>query len=179
MHTLLRMLFVIVFLALFLVGCEQENNDLQTWMDEVKARPIPPVKPLPDVKPYKAFEYQAANIHSPFMKVVPEAEGSLMDLKGCGINDPKPDPNRRKEELEKMPLNTLSMVGAITQNGVMQAIIRDEGTGLLYQVKLDNYLGLNMGRIVDLKETIIKLVEIIPNGRGCWESRTVNLELGE
>lgn len=181
MLKMLKMLFVIASLPLFLVlsGCVEKGDDLKVWMNEVKSRPVPPVKPLPDVIPYQAFEYQASSIHSPFMKVVPEAEGSLTDLQGCGINDPKPNPNRRKEELEKMPLNTLSMVGAISQDGVMRAIIRDEGTGLLYQVKNDNYMGLSNGRIVDLKETMIKLVEIIPNGRGCWESRTVTLELGE
>ncbi len=175
----LKMLLVATLLPALLAGCVEKGEDLNSWLDRVKARPVPPVKPLPDVAPYKAFEYDATSFHSPFMKVVPEAEGALTDLQGCGINDPKPDPDRRKEELEKMPLNTLSMVGAISQDGVMRAIIRDEGTGLLYEVKQDNYMGLSNGRIVELKETMIKLVEIIPNGRGCWESRTVTLELGE
>lgn len=179
MHKLHRLIVVLIIAPLFLAGCEEKNDDLNQWIEKVKARPVPAVKPLPDVKPYKAFEYHASNLHSPFMKVVPEAEGRLADIQGCGINDPKPDPNRRKEQLEKMPINTLSMVGAIEQNGVMHAIIRDEGTGLLYQVKKDNYMGLSNGKIVGLTETMIKLVEIVPNGRGCWESRDITLELGE
>jgi len=172
--------FIVLILApLFLAGCEEKNDDLNAWIQSVKNSPVPAVKPLPDVKPYKAFVYQASNLHSPFMKVVPGAEGRLADIQGCGINDPKPNPNRRKEQLEKMPINTLSMVGAIEQNGDMNAIIRDESTGLLYQVKKDQYMGLNNGKISGLTETMIKLVEIVPNGRGCWESRNITLELGE
>ncbi len=175
----LKFLLLIIVAPIFLASCTEEHEDLEQWKATVQAKPVPAVRPLPDVKPYKAFEYDAEEEHSPFMKVVPEAEGSLTDLQGCGVNDPKPDLNRRKEELEKMPLNTLSMVGAISDGKGMLAIIRDESTGLLYRVKKDHYLGLNNGLVTDLSETIIKLYEIVPNGRGCWESRTQTLELGQ
>ena len=57
------------------------------------------------------------------------------------------------------------------------ALIRDESTGLLHRVKKGDYIGLNHGKIVELNENLIKLYEIVPNGRGCWESRTQTLEL--
>ncbi len=176
----LKFLLLVVLAPVFLVSCAEEHEDLDVWMKQVQAKPVPSVRPLPDVKPYKSFDYAAFELHSPFEKVVPEADGSLTELQGCGVNDPKPDLNRRKQELEKMPLNTLTMVGAISKgDGEMQAIIRDESTGLLYQIQKDNYIGLNNGKITDLSESIIKLYEIVPNGRGCWESRTQTLELGQ
>jgi len=113
------------------------------------------------------------------MKVVPESEGQLANLQGCSINDPQPDLNRRKEELEKMPIQTLSLVGTLAQEGVRWGIIRDESTGLIFRVKKGNHLGLNNGKITKLTETGLKLLEIVPNGRGCWESRSVSLELGQ
>jgi len=162
-----------------LASCAEKHDDLDKWLKDVQSKPVPSVKPLPDVKPYVSFDYAAHEIHSPFMKVVPEADGSFTELQGCGVNDPKPDLNRRKEELEKMPLNTLTMVGAISDGEVMMAIIRDESTGLLYQITRDNHIGLNNGKVTDLSESVIKLYEVVPNGRGCWESRTQTLELGQ
>ena len=176
----LKFLLLVTMMPLFLVSCAEEHEDLDDWINEIQSKPVPSVKPLPDVKPYVSFEYAAHDEHSPFMKVVPEAASALAELQGCGVNDPKPDLNRRKEELEKMPLNTLTMVGAISKaGGEMQSIIRDESTGLLYQIQRDNYLGLNNGKVTDLSESFIKLYEVVPNGRGCWESRTQTLELGQ
>jgi len=176
----LKFLLLVIVTPLFLASCANEHEDLDGWLNEIQSKPVPSVKPLPDVKPYVSFEYAAHEKHSPFEKVVPEAPGSLAELQGCGVNDPKPDLNRRKEELEKMPLNTLTMVGAISKVGDdIQAVIRDENTGLLYQIQKDNYLGLNNGKVTDLSESIIKLYEVVPNGRGCWESRTQTLELGQ
>ncbi len=180
MQQRLKTLFLIIIAPLFLASCEEKHEDLDQWLETVQSKPVPAVRPLPDVKPYKAFDYAAEDEHSPFMKVVPETEvGTLTDLQGCGINDPKPDLNRRKEELERMPLNTLSMVGAISDDAGKLAIIRDESSGLLYRVKEGNFLGLDNGRIMELNETLIKLYEVVPNGRGCWESRTQTLELGQ
>jgi type IV pilus assembly protein PilP len=176
----LKFLLLIILGPLFLASCADEHQDLDGWLKEIQSKPVPSVQPIPDVKPYVSFEYAAQDMPSPFEKKVPEATGSLTELQGCGVNDPKPDLNRRKEELEKMPLNTLTMVGAIsTGDGEIQAIIRDESSGLLYQIQKDNYLGLNNGKVTDLSESIIKLYEVVPNGRGCWESRTQTLELGQ
>jgi type IV pilus assembly protein PilP len=173
------MRWLMVLLTLLLTACSANTDDLQQWLEKVHNRPVPPIKPLPDVQPYKAYEYSAEEFRSPFMKVVPEAEGQLANLEGCSINDPKPDPNRRKEELEKMPIQTLSLVGSIEQSGQRWGLIRDESTGLLYRVRKGNHLGLNNGEIIELDESFIKILEIVPNGRGCWESRTVTLELGQ
>ena len=178
MQQRLKTLFILMTF-LFLVSCASEHEDLNEWFEKIHAKPVPAVRPLPAAMPYEAFAYAAEDLNSPFMKVVPEADGILMDLKGCGINDPKPDLNRRKEELEKMPINTLKMVGVMSMSKTpnRMALIRDESTGLLHRVKKGDYIGLNHGKIVELNENLIKLYEIVPNGRGCWESRTQTLEL--
>ncbi|RMH47049.1 MAG: pilus assembly protein PilP [Gammaproteobacteria bacterium] len=175
---MMRKLFPLMALTL-LVGCSTNTDDLEAWLKEVHSRPVPPIKPLPEFKPYEPFEYQAENLRSPFMKVVPEAAAELANLDACSINDPKPDPNRPKEELEKISLQTLTMVGSIEKGGQRWALIRDENTGLVYQVTNGNHMGLDNGKVIEVNETYIKLLEIVPNGRGCWESRTVTLELGQ
>ncbi len=162
---------------LVLVGCEQKHDDLEQWVKEVEAKRPPPVKKLPEIVPYKGFDYAAMDKHSPFMKVVPEAIDTLVNLEDCAPDDPIPDVNRRKEPLEKVAIQTLSMVGSMEQRGEKTGIILDANTGIHHPVIKGQYLGLNHGKIVSLEETEIKLSEIIPNGKGCWESHIISLDL--
>ena len=45
------------------------------------------------------------------------------------------------------------------------------------QVRADNYLGQNFGRITAISEGQIELVELIPNGVGGWIERQASISL--
>ena len=51
---------------------------------------------------------------------------------------------RRKEPLEAFPLDSMSMVGSVNKLGQPVALLRVDG--LLYQVRVGDYLGHNYGR---------------------------------
>jgi type IV pilus assembly protein PilP len=70
----------------------------------VKARPAPPLDPLPVMKQFEVFEYNPEGLRDPFAVPVPDRDS------GSGL---RPDPNRRKEALEVFPLDGLNMVGTI------------------------------------------------------------------
>ncbi|PIP80613.1 MAG: pilus assembly protein PilP [Gammaproteobacteria bacterium CG22_combo_CG10-13_8_21_14_all_40_8] len=163
---------------IILSGCQYHHEDLEQWVKEVENKPKLPARKLPEVKPYLAFDYAAGNLNSPFMKVVPEADSTLINLSACDPNGPKPDIDRRKEPLERVPIQNLAMVGSMLYEGENVAIVLDANTGIHHRVKTGQYLGLNYGKVVDLTETEIKLTEIIPNGQGCWETHDIKLQLG-
>lgn len=85
--------------------------------------------------------------------------------------------NRRKEELESYPLDSMSMVGSMRKDGQDTALLRVNQ--LIYQVKTGNYLGQNYGRILQIGEHSIKLREIVQDATGDWVERMTTLDLQE
>ena len=56
--------------------------------------------------------------------------------------------NRRKGASEAFPLDSMSMVGSVSKQGVPYALLKVDG--LLYQVKAGEYLGQNYGKIMKI-----------------------------
>ncbi|PCJ46344.1 MAG: pilus assembly protein PilP [Gammaproteobacteria bacterium] len=159
-----------------LSGCSDDGNkDLTQWIDQVKSKPATGIEPLPEIRPYEAFIYSAAHLRSPFTSARPEAIGELGSLESCD-SDVRPDPNRVREELEDFALQSLQMVGSLSQGSTHWALIKQD-SGSIHRIQVGNHLGLNHGQIVNISEQNIQLMETVPNGQGCWEARPMTLEV--
>jgi len=165
-------------IATILTACvNDDSQDLRQWVDSVKARPATGIEPLPEVRPYEAFIYSAEHLRSPFQSARPEAIGELGSLESC-VSKARPDPNRVREELEDFALQSLRMVGSMSQGGVTWGLIKQD-SGSIHRVQVGNHLGLNHGQIVNISEQNLQLMEIVPNGQGCWEARPMTLEVDQ
>jgi type IV pilus assembly protein PilP len=133
------------------------------------------VDPLPQVKPYEPVPYKAFEEVDPFKpaRIDVVASGAAM-ASASGI---KPDLNRPKEPLEAFPLETLRMVGTLSQDKETFGLIK-AGTNL-FRVKKGNYMGLNFGVITAIDENEIKLKELVQDGGGDWVERVSSLQLVE
>lgn len=153
-----------------------QTDDLRQYVDEVRARQNTRVEPLPEFKPYETFLYQATDLRSPFR---PSAGGTPEDIlterSDSGV---RPDSNRPREALEAFPLDTLRMVGTLDQGGQSWALVR-ANDGTIHRVQPGNYLGQNHGKIANITEYEIELVEIVPDGLGGWIERQASLALSE
>jgi len=162
-------------LVLVLAGCGVSNDfsDLQSYMDEVRARPKGSIEPLPKFQPYEAFTYSAAAMRSPFQPPV------KIDLarQQKGSKDIKPDETRVKQFLEGFNIETFEMVGTLSNEGGMFALVR--GAGGVHRIRVGDYLGRNNGRIVAINENAIEVVEVVPDGEGGWLERPRSLALKE
>lgn len=159
--------------ALLLGACSgEEHSDLREFVKESDKMPGGRIPPLPEVKPYEPFAYNAYDLTDPFKprKIEPPKTAA----KG-GI---QPDFNRQREALEAFPLENLAMVGTLQQKGQFFALVRTPDKGL-YRVSSGNYLGQNFGRIVGITETDIKLKEIVQDSGGNWEEKEQALMLQE
>lgn len=164
-------------LMLGLAACSSDNmSDLRAYVQTEKAKPGGRVEPIPEVKPFESFIYQEASRRSPFEPwAVNSPNAAKRATPGTG---PAPDANRRKEALEAFPLDTLRMVGTLAQKSGLWAIIKAPD-GLVYRVTRNNYLGQNHGRITQISEDKIDVVEIVPDGLGGWQERQASLALAE
>jgi len=162
-------------LALSMLGlaaCGGDMDELDEYINQVKARPGGRIDPLPEITPYEVFVYVADNdsVRSPFMPDTPQTAGPA--------GGTRPDPDRPREYLESEPLDSLNMVGTMnigeTEFGLVQT-----PDGLIHRVLPGNYMGQNDGRIVEIEESEIILVEIISDGIGGYIERDAVVSLAD
>src|SRR3990170_5766271 len=103
-----RILLPAVLAGLCLTGCSGDMDDLDRYINDVKARPGGRIDPLPEITPYEVFTYVAdtEGLRSPF---VPDAPQAAAGPSGGA----RPDMQRSREFLEQFPLDTLNMVGTL------------------------------------------------------------------
>ena len=163
-------------MALTLVGCSSGQNtaDLKSFVQETLNKPRGVIDPIPVFQPYEYFSYSASGLRSPFdLPIVEEVE-----TLGKQDKNVQPDTNRRKEHLESYAIGSLSMVGVIQkEDGIMWALVKD-GDNSVVPVKSGNYMGQNHGRITDISEQRMQIIEIVPNGMGGWIERPRTLAIG-
>lgn len=170
---MMQRLFLLVLLIISLImitACSQNDySDLESFINDSGKGLQGKIDPLPEVRPYKNFAYQAFDIPNPFLPRKNDQAHSAMS----GI---QPDLNRSKEVLESYPLESLMMVGSLQQDDLIFALIKSpEGT--LHRVKKGNYLGQNFGIIDHISEVEVQLVEIVQGGVNEWTERTSALML--
>lgn len=167
-HKLVRML-LIPLLALSTAGCVGGNDDLDKYINDVKARPGGRIEPLPQVKPYETFTYEAQTLRSPFQPDAP---------KGRANAGPRPEANRPKEYLEQFPLDTLKMVGTLQKDHQQYALLQAQD-GLVHRVVPGNYVGQNDGRVVSVTDGEVKVEELVPDGIGGFYKRSAAIGLSD
>ncbi|WP_093301228.1 pilus assembly protein PilP [Pseudoxanthomonas sp. CF385] len=140
--------------------------NLESWVADVRARPAPPLDPLPVMQQFETFEYAAQTLRDPFSDAWNNAEGGGL----------RPDPNRRKETLEQYPLDSLDMVGTIGKGAALVALVMGPDK-VTYRVRPGNYLGQSDGRVTSVRDDGLELVELVPDGAGGWLERPASIAL--
>ncbi len=165
-----RILYTVILFGLA-QGCGVDKlEEMRSYAEEVKARPVAPIEPLPVVKTYDSFTYEDADLRDPFTPSRLSTAAS-----GGGLS---PDPNRAREPLEGYPLDSLRMVGTLARDGREWSLIMDTG-GTVHRIQEGNYLGQNDGKIIAITEQGTDLIEIIDDGQGAWIERPASLTLSE
>jgi type IV pilus assembly protein PilP len=165
-----------ILISLFcLAGCQQEKEDLNTYVARVKAQQKSDIPPIPVMKPYQSFEYAAAELKDPFVPTVIDMQEP--EPEPIADNGIRPDSNRRREALENFELAELQFVGTLEQENIW-ALVRAPD-GVIHRVQTGNYMGRNHGKITTISEAQMKLKEIVPNGRGGFIDRDTSVSAVE
>jgi type IV pilus assembly protein PilP len=173
-----RILLLVVASVLIggIVGCAKSRSELDAYISDVKQRPGRPLPPLPKMQQFETFEYAAQELRDPFAQVSNENRDEAAAV--AAGSGPRPDRNRRKEELESFPLDALDMVGTMGAEAEIFGLVEDP-TGVVHRVRPSNFLGQNDGKILGIYEDRIELVELFPNGLGGWEERRSAIALDD
>jgi type IV pilus assembly protein PilP len=159
--------------TIFLAACGRDISstpgdapNLEKWVVDVRARPAPPLEPLPVMQQFETFEYSAQGLRDPFSDAWTTGESGGL----------RPDPNRRKETLEQYPLDSLDMVGTLGGGSGLVGLVMAPDK-VTYRVRPGAYLGQSDGRITSIREDRIELVELVPDGAGGWLERPAAIAL--
>lgn len=167
-------LLCLVLITVTLSGCAQDMNELRRWVADVKARPGPPLEPLPVIQTFETFEYRAYDLRDPFTPSRGDEEEQ--PEMAAETDGPRPDFNRPREFLEGFPLDSLRMVGTLASPETEWGLVQDP-QGVIHRVLPENYLGQNHGRIIAISEDRIDVVELVPNNIGGWLERQASIAL--
>lgn len=168
-------ILVVIPVILMLSSCSRGMGDLYDWIEKQKSIPAPPIEALPEVKPYETFIYAAQDLRDPFM--LPES-AMATDEVVTDTQGPRPDMTRRRELLESYPLDSLEMVGTYFAEETLWALIKDP-EGVVHRVLPGNYLGQNHGKILNIVEGRVSLVELLPDGLGGFQERETSVSVDE
>ncbi len=161
------MRILILFILAFLSACFDDTRDLIAHMEHVKTTTTSQIEPIPEIHPFNHFAYSSYDLRSPF--VLPEREviqQKIQQKSGCL----SPNPQRRKQPLEKFSLSELTMRGTMGDAGILWALVEASDLSL-HRVSKGSYLGLFNGRISQVSANRVKVIELTPDGAGCWVER--------
>ncbi len=172
------MRYFLLLSVVFLTACSGGSgfSDLETFVSETMAKPKGRIAPLPEFKPYSAFIYSASALRSPFESPVAfeEMNNRVDDLVDA------PDQSRPQQALERHALSELRLVGTLAKDadGNLKALIKTQA-GNVHMVEQGQYMGKNHGRIINITDSKLELIEVVPNGSGGWISRPQSLGLNQ
>lgn len=169
-------LFLTLMLLSTLAGCGDSGvSEVKEWMAKVKKETPVKVSAISEPKVFIPVGYSGDGLIDPF------DPGKLLvifaRMQAANDNGLKPDFDRPKEALEGYPLETMKMSGTFDNNKSLQALI-SVGKAL-FTVNVGAYVGQNFGKIINITETRIDLIERVQDASGEWAERKSSLELQE
>lgn len=167
-------LLLVLSIVVVVAGCSggSQYSDIDEFVRAKRAAPSGAIPPIPALKAYRAFSYTASGMRSPFTKPVDVKEIARLEASGSI----KPDMQREREYLEAFSIDSLKMVGTVKLGGVLWALLKTSDGGV-HRVRESNYIGRNHGKIVEVGEGYLSVVEIVSTGGDGWVERPRSLEL--
>jgi type IV pilus assembly protein PilP len=171
----MRRLPLLACVALLAACGGEQFGDLKKELNDMTKDLRGRVDPLPQVRPYEPVAYQAENEIDPFRpgRIEIAQQGGKETVAGGRA----PNLDRPKEPLEAFPLESIQMVGSLTQGRETFGLVKAGPN--LYRVHKGNYMGQNFGVITGIDESQISLQELVQEGSGEWIERASALQLQE
>ncbi|MEJ2764542.1 pilus assembly protein PilP [Photobacterium sp. MCCC 1A19761] len=163
----------VLVIAGLLWGCHANEGSVEQVIAQATLQATAKTEALPAEYVYRADPFVLADERVPFAR--PRAEERVPETQeetACW----QPEDQRKPMPLEQFALEQLEMKGVIGDGKQRWALVYTP-TQQLVKVRRGHYLGLNYGRVTRVGTTGLELVETLPDGAGCWLTRTVSLSI--
>lgn len=168
---------VLLLVVSMVAACSSSGRyaDIDAFIEDINTQPKGQIAPLPEFQPYQPFAYSSSNRRSPFEPPVIVPIKSKEQIKNLDV---KPPANHVRQYLERFNMASLNMVGTLAQNEATWALIEDSEGGV-HRVQVGDFLGTNWGRINDISDSRVDVIEIVGDGAAGWLERPRSLELAQ
>ena len=167
---------ITILLAVSIIGCNDTNKveELRLKIEDKKLNTISNVPDFPEIKVFDSYNYKSSSMKSPFKKSV-----SVLKIEKKVFTNVNPDLKREKTKLESYDLPLLKMIGTLKiKNNEIESII-EAPDGVVYSLRIGDYIGKNYGVVKQIEENQIMLEEIIPNGSFNWQKRPATITMSK
>lgn len=74
----------------------------------------------------------------------------------------------------------MSLVGTLSKDadGSLKGLVKTQ-SGNVHMVESGQFMGKNHGRIINISDSKLELIEVVPNGSGGWITRPQTLGLNQ
>ena len=151
-----------------LAACDDRETPahLQAWIGTVRNKTITTPPRSVAAPAFLPLPYDATIGRAPFERI-DAAEPDLSYTRPAQRGDAQP--------LEAFPLESIRMVGTISQDNRRYVLLQAER--IIYLAKSGDYLGKNFGVIRRISDDEIELEELLPAAEGRWTTRQALLSL--
>jgi len=158
-----------LILTIVIAGCgAQKGDDIDQFINESGKGMQGKVEPLPEVKQFVPYVFNAAgDLPDPFKPRKAASDSGKSDQGKL-----QPDLKRPKEALESFPLENLKYVGTL-KKGTQTTALMSAPDGQVYQVRAGNYMGQNFGIVSKITPDEILVKEVVQDASGEWVERQV------
>lgn len=157
-------------LLVILSGCQKKDDDIRQFMHQVQGQAAVTATRTPPPTVYHPVPF-ARETRDPF--VLPAASGQQRVSPGdCW----QPASHWRDTPLSTLSLAQLEMKGSLTKGGQKHALIALPN-GVVRQVARGDRLGEHHGRVMAVTRDHVAINQVLPDGLGCWQQRTVTLSI--
>lgn len=160
-------------LSSLLLGCQANQGSVEQKIARVLDQATAQTDALPAQYAYQADPFAMAVARVPFAR--PEGAdrtASPQEASTCW----QPETDRQPMPLEQFALEQLEMKGVIGDGRQRWALIYTPAQQLV-KIRRGQYLGLNYGQVTQVSASGLEVVETLPDGAGCWLTRTVSLPM--
>jgi type IV pilus assembly protein PilP len=167
--------YLVLATCVGLSACSAQIDDLIAYTDNVKASTNISIEDYPEFKQLQPVNYTASNMRSPFQRLQ-QGNEVTKNVTVQTANCSQPNRQRTKEKLESYGIDALQMAGVFSTGGHKWVLIK-ANDGSLHKAKRGQYIGLFFGKIINITDKEVVIEEMIPDGAGCWKTKTATLTM--
>lgn len=167
--------YLVLATCIGLSACSAKLDDLIAYTDSIKANTNISIEEYPEFEQLKPVNYTASSLRSPFQRLQQRNEEAA-SVSVQTANCTQPNRQRAKQALESYGIDALQMAGVFSTGGQKWVLIK-ANDGTLHKAKRGQYIGLFFGKIINITEKEVVIEEMLPDGAGCWKTKTATLTM--
>ena len=164
-------LFYILAIVLTTSACTHNTDDLVAFTTSVQSQTQVAIEPAPSFATLPPYEYRSTALRSPFVLPSTQIPAAVQVVqKNCLT----PNFSRPKQGLEHYGVDAIQFSGVL-RSAQQKFALFTTNDGKVHKAQRGDYIGLFHGKITGISAQSIDVLQLIPDGAGCYQKKQISL----